>query len=102
MSTTPTIPTHTIPEDQLGELLFEFIHSSTPTDKILAERGIKITTFIEWLTTTRAREIFRALQDLVQLRTKVLTANNALRAIIALGAVVSTPHIESPRHAETI
>jgi hypothetical protein len=92
---------HDIPDDALNEILNELLHTSFSTDKILAERNLNVSTFATWITSERALNLFRSLKEISLLRAQILAADRTIRAIIALGTIVSGD-IESPRHAETI
>jgi hypothetical protein len=92
---------HDIPDDALNAILHELLHTSFSTDKILAERNLKVSTFASWVTSERALKLFRSLKEISLLRAQVLAADRTIRAIIALGSIV-TQDAESPRHAETI
>jgi hypothetical protein len=92
---------HDIPDDALNQILHELLHTSFSTDKILAERNLKVSTFASWITSERALNLFRALKEISLLRAQILAADRTIRAIIALGSIV-TQDVESPRHAETI
>jgi hypothetical protein len=92
---------HDIPDDALNEILNELLHTSFSTDKVLAERNLKVSTFATWITSERALNLFRSLKEISLLRAQILAADRTIRAIIALGTIVSAD-VESPRHAETI